>query len=1765
MLDASLASAMRPTLSGTEMIFAAIRCFRRIFPMLRFVRAGLAAAFLALVLASATAAEKPFKQSGLDEAAIKLEAQIKSDAGTVNKPAAALRRDADAAFQKNDFRTGMLVLGQLVAVAPDEAASWLRLARTILQIKPRDDREKALLLDRASTAAYIAYQRAGDRNLEADSLSVLGRTLADRQQWRGALDALRTSLELREVAELRGQYEKLRAEHGFRLLDFTVDSDSISPRSCFQFSEELPGRRTDFSPFVAVAGIDRPAISASEKQLCVEGLKHGERYSVTLRAGLPSVVKETLAKSAEFTIFVRDRKPFVRFSGKAYVLPRTGQKGIPVLSVNTKAVTLSIYRIGDRNLVDTVLGYDFQRNVSRYQAERLANERGARIWSGELAVEPRLNTEVTTAFPLDQAVKDLGPGVYAMTAEPKDVVSSDYGQQATQWFVVSDLGLTAYTAHDGIDVFIHSLASADPRGSVEVRLIARNNEVLAVRQTDRNGFIHFEAGLARGEGGAAPAAIVASEKGDYAFLSLKSPAFDLSDRGVAGRPVPAGLDAFVYTERGVYRTGETVAVTALLRDARGSAAPNVPLTLVIARPDGVEYRRALVADQGLGGRSLSVLIVGSASTGTWRVAAYTDPKRGPVGETTFMVEDYVPDRLEFDLSSTAKEISRSAPAQVSVDGHFLYGAGASNLDLSGEVTIVAAKELPAFPGYSFGLVDDDVTAVRQELDDLPSTDGAGKATFPVKLEMATASTRPLEAQITVRMADSGGRGVERKLTLPITPDAAMLGIKPMFSSRSLADGANADFDVIMVSPEGKTLAHKGARYDLLKVESTYQWYRQNGQWEYEPVKRTERVASGAVDIASNKPARVSVPVKWGRYRLEISTGEANGPVTSLGFDAGFYAESSADTPDLLEVALDKPDYKSGEAMNVAVTARAAGRLTVNVFTDRLVASQSQDVKAGIARVSLNVGRDWGTGAYMVATLRRPLDAPAERMPGRAIGVRWFSIDKAARTLALDMKLPSTMRPRSALIVPIRLAGFAVGEEARVVVAAVDVGILNLTNYKPPAPDDYYLGQRRLTAEIRDLYGQLIDGMQGARGQIRSGGDAGGAELSGSPPTQAPLALYSGIVIVGSDGAAQVQFDIPAFAGTVRVMAVAWSKDKVGKASGDVVVRDPVVLAATLPRFLRTGDRGAVQLELDNVEGTAGDYNIAVVADGAVKLEGDKPQSLKLAAKQRDRIALPVGAAGAGAGTVSVKVSGPDNFSLERSYPLDVRPATQILTRRSVRTLAKGETLTLSKDLFADFVPETGRAGLSVAISTSLDAATLLTALDRYPFGCSEQIASRAMAMLYVNELAAQAQLAPDGEIDQRIKDAIPRLLARQDSNGSFGLWSVGGDDPWLDAYVTDFLTRTRERGFDVPATAYTLAVDRLRNYVATAPEASKNGGRELAYALYVLARNGAAPVGDLRYLADVKLSDIATPIAKAQIAAALAMVGDKARADNVYLAALGAISPQPKLDLGRADFGSALRDAAALVTLASEGRAPQKTIDDAVLRIEAARTLSANTSTQEDAWLVLAARALAKQSNAISLTINGEPRQGALYRNLRENSLAAPIAVANQGEGSVQAVISVSGAPLTPEPAAVQGFKIERSYHTLDGETVDPSKAKQNQRFVVVLKMTEPQPQFGRVIVADYLPSGFEIDNPRLVSSGETGTLAWIVDAAEPVNTEFRDDRFTAAFDRTQGSTPVFTVAYVVRAVSPGRYVLPQAKVEDMYRPDRFGRTATGAIEISPK
>src|SRR5205807_4018256 len=196
--------------------------------------------------------------------------------------------------------------------------------------------------------------------------------------------------------------------------------------------------------------------------------------------------------------------------------------------------------------------------------------------------------------------------------------------------------------------------------------------------------------------------------------------------------------------------------------------------------------------------------------GTWRARAFTDPKGASVGETTFMVEDYVPDRIEFELSSKDKQIKAEAPVELKADGHFLYGAPASGLQLEGDMLVAPAPSRPGFAGYQFGVADEEAASnERTPIENLPEADANGLATFPVSLAKPPTSTRPQEARIFVRMAEAGGRAVERKLVLPVAPATNLIGVKPLFQGKSVAEGDKTEFDVVFVAPDGKQLSRSG--------------------------------------------------------------------------------------------------------------------------------------------------------------------------------------------------------------------------------------------------------------------------------------------------------------------------------------------------------------------------------------------------------------------------------------------------------------------------------------------------------------------------------------------------------------------------------------------------------------------------------------------------------------------------------------------------------------------------------------------------------------------------------------------------------------------------------------------------------------------------------------------------------------------------------------------------------------------------------------------
>ncbi|QEL24183.1 alpha-2-macroglobulin family protein [Bosea sp. F3-2] len=1729
-------------------------------------------------------AQKAYVRNDLLADGQRLEERLKREVAAGNRSAPDAVRAGEIALGRGDARAALPQANAAIVADSSNAAGWRLMARAANAIEPRDYRERWELRERAIAAAYLAYQRATTRNDEAASLGVLAQTFEKNELWRPALTTYRLSLDLAANASLQSAYESLREKRGFRLISNKTDSDAASPRACFEFSEALARGRVDFAPYVAISGGKGDfAVSAEDRQICVDGLKHGERYAVVIRQGVPSAIPdETLLKSADYEIYVRDRTPSVRFTGKNYVLPRIGQQGIPVVSVNTGKLDLEVMRIGDRNLINSVHSEDFLGQLGSYSAKQISSDKGQTVWTGTMDVKTELNQDVVTAFPVGEAVGALKPGVYVMFAKPAggpaaaqpsgdDSDSYDDGStRATQWFVVSDLGLTSFTGADGVHVLARSLADAKPVANAELRLIARNNEVLGTAKTDGNGYARFDAGLAKGQGGNAPGLVTAALAEDYGFLDLKQTAFDLSDRGVKGRVAPSGLDAFLYTERGVYRSGETVYLTSLLRDAKGAAITGLPLTIVVKRPDGVEYRRRQVEDQGAGGRAHSIPLISGAATGTWRVLAYSDPKGQAIGETSFLVEDYVPERLELTLSPKTPLLQAGEPAELNVAARYLYGAPGSELDVTGSMTIRAAgaSAIPGFKDYQVGLTDEAFEPVQSEFEESATTDAAGKAVISNPVQQPD-TNRPLEVEMTVRVGEPGGRAIARSVTLPIVPKGAAIGVKKLFREGDLGNGQTANFEVIMATGDGKRISRPGVKWVLSKVRRNYQWFFQDGRWNYEGVKTTRRVADGEIAVVEAAGAKIAAPVEWGNYRLDVTSDGVEAAETSVSFSVGYESDKTADTPDVLDVALDKASYADGESLQVRLSPRFAGKATLAVVTDKVADIRTIDIADGGTTASIPVKAEWGASAYLVVLAHRPMDAAAKRLPGRAIGLSWFQIGKEQRTLALDLGAPQLVRPLSTLTLPVKVTGMKPGEDAFVTLAAVDVGILNLTRYESPDPSRFYFGQRQLGHELRDLYGYLIDGMQGTRGAIRTGGD-GAPQMEGEKPTQEPLARYSGVVKVGPDGTAKVAFELPAFNGSVRVMGVAWSAGRTGQASADVIVRDQIVAQATLPRFLAIGDQSRFHLQLDNVEGPAGAYTVDLDVRGPVLVAADATRrTMQLGAGAKSQMTIPVTAAGLGRAEFDVRVSGPNGIGTVQNLAVRVQPSAATIARRIVRAIpGNGGAITVSSDLLADLVPNSGQVSVTVSPFASLDVPALLKALDRYPYGCTEQTVSRALPLLAVNQLASLEQLALDDKADERVQNAIERVLARQGGNGSFGLWGVGGEDLWLDAFVTDFLTRAREKQVAVPQIAFNLALDRLRNQVVNTSEINREEAAGIAYALYVLARNGRPVMGDLRYLADNKLGDFATPLARAQIGAALAALGDRGRGRAAFTSALGLLQQASDDGLSRPDYGSRLRDGAGVLALIAEANGERADITRAVSVLDATRNSArySYTSTQEQMWMVLAAQAMAKDAEGMTLTVDGAARKGALYRTLSAEALEAkPLTIANPSAASAQAVITVAGIPTAPEPALNQGFGLERVIYTMSGEKADPARLRQNERYVVALTVTEGAPRYGRLLLVDPVPAGLEIENAKLTEGASVAGLDWLKQEVSPVHTESRDDRFVAAFERSGSKSDKlsYTVAYIARAVSPGRYVSPAAVIEDMYRPDRFGRTGFGAVEIT--
>lgn len=1572
----------------------------------------------------------------------------------------------------------------------------------------------------------------------------------------------------------------------FNPKNVTTTETGDERQACIAFNENLSTTHTiRWADYIRIEPTVKFSVTLQgEKSLCIDGLAYGKAYKINLLKGLPSATEESLSRNQTLEVVAADRASSLGFKNAAYVLPKINSTGVPLISVNYGEAYLKLLRINDRNLLNDFVTNNFLANLEKYNVNEIASHYGELVWKGTVAIESQKNQRVITSIPLLEMVKNqLKPGVYILTAGKSAVNKNgtkdqapaseddeeEYYALATQWVVVTDLGISTYSSDNGLTVAARSLETGQAMGGVKVGLYAINNEQLAEVTTNNDGIATFSAGVLLGQGGRSPAMVMTtSAKGDdFSFLDLNKAAFDLSDRGVNGRSYTKNYDLYFYTDRGVYRPGETVHLAGLLRNNQGIAVTKLPLTVQVIRPDGVLASQFVINDRGIGGYDVSIPTNSDSLTGRWRVLGYIDPKSEAVGTASYLVEEVIPAQLEVSLAADFKDIVIKAGQNysVKVKADYLYGAPAADLAAKTQIVFKQNNDpYPEFAGYQFGLADERFKPVIIQMEPA-TTEKDGTATIAMPLFQMPESQQPLQAQLSVAVIEPSGRPVMRSLTFPIRAAQPLIGIKSN-KGIDITENSVADFQVVLVDQNGKQQSFDNLQWRLVKENYRYQWFYHSGYWDYKVSIQEEEVSSGKLSGTENAPATISTKFGWGRYRLEVFNQDGTS-ASSIHLYAGWgWGEESADTPDKLEIVADKPSYLPGEKAKLSIRAPFKGELLLNVATDRILSSQNIAVSPEGVVVEIPVTKDWGAGAYIVATAFRPGNTP-DKGPGRAIGVAWLGLNKDIYKIGVSISVPDKVEPNQQITIPVKVSGLQNNQPAFITVAAVDEGVLSLTDFASPDPVKYFFGRRILGVDLRDLYGQLIDGKSGRRGQIREGGDASAEK--GAPSLIKLVALYSGMVPVDAQGNAAIKFDLPDYNGKLRIMAVAHSQDKVGSAETDLIVRSPLVSTMNMPRFLALGDQSQFVLSIQNLDALPGVYKVSVTTLGKEIKLNDQKAVFEADLKQSQQInqVIPVQADKLGVASIQLKVEGPNGFKLERQFRIRIRSAQAAQTERTIKLLNNGENFTLEASYFTRFVPETVSFTASISNRPNFDVAGLLEELDRYPYGCLEQITSRALPLVYLFELAQKWDVSiadnPE-EIKGKIERSLQLLTEKQRYDGSFGLWSSGSSpEPWLSAYVVEFMARAKAQGFTIPDLSYRQGLSWLAKQAEDYQQTGSYALASRAYALYVLAYTGAGDISTARYFNDTYLKTLPDALSIAHVAAALSLYGDQERAAAGFKMALSRYEGNVAV---WGDYGSSVRDLAAIISLISESKVSTVNYSTELNRLVGLLQQRHYLSTQEQVWLVMAARSLAGDNVPLNVVVNQSQKISGLKPSLPKQNFAdlskQGFTITNAGS-QMWVATSVVGVPAQPLPAISEGFIISKRFYDLDGKEIALSNLKQTDLIVVVIEGMAMRKSWNQTLIVDLLPAGLELENSRLANTNSLKDIAWLKDDISALDhVEYLDDRFVAAL--TTGENKKFKVAYMARVVTPGTYILPAVQIEAMYQPEIRARGEISKITIAP-
>ncbi len=1577
------------------------------------------------------------------------------------------------------------------------------------------------------------------------------------------------------------------------ITDFTLvrawpDQKSDGLALALEFSRPLVGTQ-DFDRLVRFeekVGNEESSWSLSDDGLTLRYpfVEAAKDYTLVISADLLAADGSRLGKELKQKVHTGELDPVAGFASQGSVLPARESRGLPVVSVNVPEVDVEFLRVREKQLPTFFSQY--QRGGRRGSWELDSNygdktplsQLAEPVYVNRFVLGGKQNERVLTYLPT-QDIKELQqPGLYFAVMKRTGSYDNEYD---TSFFTVSDIGLHTRAYKDQMFVHTASLQSGAPARKVELRILDAKGELFLKGQTDANGNAVLNYTLDAGH------VMVASSGSDTTLLPFNQPALDLSEFAVAGRQ-NAWFDVFAWSGRDLYRPGETVQVSAILRDNDGKpvAGPGKgaqPVFLRLKQPDGKVFRETRLQPGEQGYFSFEQTIPVDAPTGRWQVEFRTDPaSKEAVQGMTLRIEEFLPERMKLDLDSAQKTLKPGEPLKLQADAAYLYGAPADGNRFTARLAVAVEQHpVEALPGYFFG---DPTAQLPREARDVIDTEfpADGRLREDIALPAEAKPVTTIAAVVSGSVYETGGRTVTRTLKRVLWPAPALVGVRPLFDDKDGADAnSNARFELLRVDAQGTSQPAKGLKVTLVRELRDYHWTYNDNRWDYDFTRRFENKETRTIDAGATA-VKLDFAVEWGEYRLDVLD-PATGLTTRYPFRAGWSWNDDNRgldaRPDKVKLALDKSSYAAGDTLKVTLTPPHAGRGVLMVESDKMLYVQDIDVKPG-SSFEIPVSAEWERhDVYITALVFRGGSAPSKVTPARAVGVVHVPMDRKARRVAVGLVAPKQMRPEQPLPVTVSAPALA-GKLAHVTVSAVDVGILNITRFPVPDANAHFFAQRRLGVDAYDIYGRVIESFEGGSGKLRFGGDMALAAL---PQAKRPTArvqtvdLFSGPVKLDAKGNARIRLQVPDFNGTLRVSALVYSDEHYGNRDVETLVRAPILAEASMPRVMAPGDRSTVTLDVQNFTDKPGEFSVRVDGEGPLAI-GDSSRGVRLGRDAKTTLNFPlVAQEGYSVAKVRVRVEG-NGFKVDRRYDLPVRAAWPQVLRSQTRVLDPLVPVALGSDFAGGLMSGSINARMLVSALPPIPFASALQGALNYPYGCAEQTASKGYAALMLDE-ATSAMLGADG-LDaktrrERMEGAFGRLASMQVANGNFSMW---GDDgyvnPALTPYIAEFLLDAKEAGFAVPDNVLQKALNRLSEdllsggnqfYGQERRDALKFANQ--AYSGYVLARVNRAPLGTLRALYDNERGKAVTGLSLVHLGAALSLQGDGKRGEAAIAAGFARSSADRPSYFG--DYGSVLRDDALMIALLHERGLAKPEYDARAVALGRELDARRNSgwlwlSTQEQVALARLGKALmVNQKKLVSgQLVVGESTEEISARKIFARvfdtaQLAQGVRFSPQGEAPMFASLEVAGIPKRAPAPDNSVIGIERQWYTTDGKPWTPRPLKEGEALIVRLSVTA-NAAMPDALLTDLLPAGLEIENFNL---GDAKQWADVVvdgigisdrsDAADVKHEEFRDDRYVAALRLSRGGTA--KVFYLVRAVTPGTYTVPPPLAEDMYRPDLRG------------